>query len=137
MPPAHELTGIRTTDAQAAYNRYRAFFKALSGGLDGGWAFEDVQAGYIQLQGLALKDQTASLGRYILEDFAHYVATRKPTSDKVLLIVDEFPAIAFGGANAATLFEMVRFHGASITITAQSYAGLGRRPTACWGRRQG
>jgi len=107
------------------YNRYRAFFTAVRGGLDGAWAFEDVQAGYIQLQGLALKDQTASPGRYILEDFGHYVATRKPTGDKVLLIVDEFPAIAFGSANAANLFEMVRFHGASVAITAQSYAGLG------------
>jgi hypothetical protein len=39
--------------------------------------------------------------------------------------VDEFPAIAFGGANAANLFEMVRFHGAGLVVTAQSYAGLG------------
>jgi hypothetical protein len=125
MPEARELTGIRATDAQAAYNRYRAFFKALGGGLDGDWTFEDVQAAYIQLRGLDLKDQTASLGRYLLEDFAHYVATRKPADDKVLLIVDEFPAIAFGGANAANLFEMVRFHGAGLIVTAQSYAGLG------------
>jgi hypothetical protein len=125
MPEVRELTGIRATDAQAAYNRYRAFFKALGGGLDGDWSFEDASAAYIQLRGLDLKDQTASLGRYLLEDFAHYVATRKPTDDKVLLIVDEFPAIAFGGANAANLFEMVRFHGAGLVVTAQSYAGLG------------
>lgn len=36
-----------------------------------------MEAGYILLKGLELKDQTASLGRYILEDFAHYVSTRK------------------------------------------------------------
>jgi hypothetical protein len=125
LPEARELAGIRPTDAQAAYNRYRAFFKALHGGLDGGWAFEDVEAGYILLKGLELKDQTASLGRYILEDFAHYVSTRKARDDRVLLIVDEFPAIAFGGANAASLFEMVRSHGAGIAVTAQSYAGMG------------
>jgi hypothetical protein len=77
MPEARELTGIRTTDAQAVYNRYRAYFKALRGGLDGGWAFEDVQAGYIQLRGLELRDQTASLGRYILEDFAHRGPSRQ------------------------------------------------------------
>src|SRR4029079_10977784 len=35
------------------------------------------------------------------------------------------PAIAFGGANAASLFEMVRSHGAGIAVTAQSYAGMG------------
>jgi hypothetical protein len=125
MPEARELTGIRPTDAQAAYNRYRAFFKALHGGLDGDWAFEDVEAGYILLKGMELKDQTASLGCYILEDFAHYVSSRKARSDRVLLIVDEFPAIAFGGANAASLFEMVRSHGAGIAVTAQSYAGMG------------
>ena len=43
----------------------------------------------------------------------------------MLLIVDEFPAIAFGGANAASLFEMVRLHGAGMAVTAQSYAGMG------------
>jgi hypothetical protein len=42
-----------------------------------------------------------------------------------LLIVNEFPAIAFGGASAANLFEMVRFHGDGLVVTAQSYAGLG------------
>lgn len=125
MPEARELAGLRVVDAQAVYNRYRAFFHALRGGLDGGWAFEDVDAGYLLLRGLELKDQTASLGRYLMEDFAHYVATRKPSDRRVLLIVDEFPAIAFGGANAASLFEMVRSHGAGIIVTAQSYAGLG------------
>jgi hypothetical protein len=125
MPEARELAGLRVVDAQAVYNRYRAFFHALRGGLDGGWAFEDVDAGYLLLRGLELKDQTASLGRYVLEDFAHFVATRKPSDRRVLLIVDEFPAIAFGGANAASLFEMVRSHGAAIVVTAQSYAGLG------------
>jgi hypothetical protein len=125
MPEARELSGLRSVDVQAIYNRYRAFFKALGGNLDGGWAFEDVDAGYLLLRGLELKDQTASLGRYLLEDFAHYVATRKPKDQRILLIVDEFPAIAFGGANAATLFEMVRFHGAGIVVTAQSYAGMG------------
>jgi hypothetical protein len=125
MPEARELSGLRVTDAQAVYNRYRAFFRAVGDGLDGRWAFEDVDAGYVLLKGLELKDQTASLGRYVLEDFAHFVATRKASERRVLLIVDEFPAIAFGGANAASLFEMVRFHGAGLVVTAQSYAGLG------------
>jgi len=33
--------------------------------------------------------------------------------------------IAFSGAGTASLFEMVRFHGASIIVTGQSYAGMG------------
>ncbi len=125
QPQIRELGAIEKLHMNGAYTRYRAFFQALHGGLDGQWAFEDVQAGYIMLKGLELKDQTASIGRFLMEDFAHFVSARKDPNDRVLLIVDEFPAIAFGGANAATLFEMVRSRGAGVVITAQSYAGMG------------
>jgi hypothetical protein len=125
QPQIRELGAIEKLHMNGAYTRYRAFFQALHGGLDGQWAFEDVQAGYIMLKGLELKDQTASIGRFLMEDFAHFVSARKDLNDRVLLIVDEFPAIAFGGANAATLFEMVRSRGAGVVITAQSYAGMG------------
>ncbi|NJO83016.1 MAG: hypothetical protein HC828_09465, partial [Blastochloris sp.] len=130
-PELDEIDGLRPRDAAAAYNRYRAFFKALGGGLDGGhdgragWSFDDVDAGYILLDGLTLKDQTASLGRYLIEDFAHYAARRKPADERVLLIIDEYPVIAYSGSGTASLFEMVRFHGASILVTGQSYAGMG------------
>ncbi len=129
-PEVDEIDGLRARDAAAAYNRYRAFFKALGSGLDGvedtaSWSFDTVDAGYILLDGLSLKDQTASFGRYLIEDFAHYAARRKPTDQRVLLIIDEYPVIAQSGAGTASLFEMVRFHGASIIVTGQSYAGMG------------
>ena len=124
-PEANEVHGIKNDLIFSTYNRYRAFFRALEGGLDGTWAFEDVQAGYVMLKGLELKDQTTSIGRFIMEDFAHFVAKRKDPKERVLFIIDEFPAIAFGGANAATLFEMVRSKGAGVVVTAQSYAGMG------------
>ncbi|MEI7642689.1 MAG: DUF87 domain-containing protein [Chloroflexales bacterium] len=129
-PEVDEIDGLRARDAAAAYNRYRAFFKALGSGLDGAedaasWSFDTVDAGYILLDGLSLKDQTASFGRYLIEDFAHYAARRKPTDQRVLLIIDEYPVIAQSGAGTASLFEMVRFHGASIIVTGQSYAGMG------------
>ena len=129
-PEVDEIDGLRTRDAAAAYNRYRAFFKALGSGLDGAedtasWSFDTVDAGYILLDGLSLKDQTASFGRYLIEDFAHYAARRKPADQRVLLIIDEYPVIAQSGAGTASLFEMVRFHGASIIVTGQSYAGMG------------
>jgi len=130
-PEVDEIDGLRPKDAAASYNRYRAFFKALGGGLDGAegdgaaWSFDSVDAGYILLDGLTLKDQTASFGRFIIEDFAHYVARRKPKDERVLLIIDEYPVIAFSGSGTASLFEMVRFHGASIIVTGQSYAGMG------------
>ncbi|HMQ33093.1 MAG TPA: hypothetical protein PKD53_20345 [Chloroflexaceae bacterium] len=130
-PEVDEIDGLRPRDAAASYNRYRAFFKALGSGLDGSpddadtWSFDTVDAGYILLDGLTLKDQTASFGRYLIEDFAHYAARRKPKDERVLLIIDEYPVIAFSGAGTASLFEMVRFHGASIIVTGQSYAGMG------------
>jgi len=129
-PEVDEIDGLRARDAAAAYNRYRAFFKALGSGLDGAedsasWSFDTVDAGYILLDGLSLKDQTASFGRYLIEDFAHYAARRKPADQRVLLIIDEYPVIAQSGAGTASLFEMVRFHGASIIVTGQSYAGMG------------
>ena len=130
-PEVDEIDGLRPRDAAAAYNRYRAFFKALGSGLDGAlddatsWSFDTVDAGYILLDGLTLKDQTASFGRYLIEDFAHYAARRKPKHERVLLIIDEYPVIAYSGAGTASLFEMVRFHGASVIVTGQSYAGMG------------
>jgi hypothetical protein len=130
-PEVDEIDGLRPRDAAAAYNRYRAFFKALGGGLDGAqddasaWSFDSVDAGYILLDGLTLKDQTASFGRFIIEDFAHYAARRKPKHERVLLVIDEYPVIAYSGSGTAALFEMVRFHGASIVVTGQSYAGMG------------
>jgi hypothetical protein len=125
-PDERELGGLQNDQVAATYNRYRAFFRALRGHLDGDWAWEDVDAGYLLLDGLALKDQAVSLGRYLLEDFAHYVATRKAPDRRVLLIVDEFSALAIGGTDAASLFERVRSYGASVVVTSQSYAGLGQ-----------
>jgi len=73
-----------------------------------------------------LKEEARSLGRYMLEDFAHFVSKRKPTDRRVLLIVDEFSAVSTGGADAANLFERVRSYGAGLMVTSQSYDGLGK-----------
>lgn len=111
-------------EAQGAVARYRGFFEVLEGKLDGPWAFEDADAAYILLDGLALKEEAAGLGRFLIEDFAHYVARRKPLERRVLLIVDEFSALSLD-ADAANLFERVRSLGASVIVSSQSYAGLG------------
>lgn len=111
-------------EAQGAVARYRSFFEVLEGKLDGSWAFEDTDAAYLLLDGLALKEEAAGLGRFLIEDFAHYVARRKPADRRVLLIVDEFSALSMD-ADAANLFERVRSLGASVIVSSQSYAGLG------------
>ena len=111
-------------EGQGAVARYRSFFEVLDGKLDGEWAFEDVDAAYLLLDGLALKEEAAGLGRFLVEDFAHYVARRKPPDRRVLLVIDEFSALSMG-TDAANLLERVRSFGASVVVSSQSYAGLG------------
>jgi hypothetical protein len=77
---------------------YDGFFAAASGGLEGTFACEDGDAVYIGLDGSTLKEQAASIGRYLLEDFAHY---------------------------ATSLYELMREAGMSVWASAQSYQGLG------------
>jgi hypothetical protein len=122
---AETLTTLSETDLAGVYKRYFGFFDALGRKLDGAWSFETVDAGYVLLDGLALKEEARALGRYVLEDFANYVSKRKQPDQKVLLIVDEWSAISAGGADAANLFERIRSYGAGIVVTSQSYQGLG------------
>jgi hypothetical protein len=122
---ADALTSLTEESVNGVARRYFGFFDSLDEKLDGGWSFDTVDAGYILLDGLALKEEARSLGRYMMEDFANYVAKRKKKDEKVLLIVDEFSAISAGGADAANLFERVRSYGAGIMVTSQSNEGLG------------
>ena len=123
-PEATEIDDLGDRDVAGVANRYRAFFGALGGVLDGSWAFEDAPACYLMLEGLALKAEAARLGRFFLEDFAHYAGVRKSREDRVLLIVDEFSALE-STADAAPLFERLRSFGAAVVVSAQGYAGLG------------
>ncbi len=123
-PEAGEVVDLAERDVAGVANRYRAFFGALGGSLDGAWAFEDPAACYLLLEGLALKAEAARLGRFFLEDFAHYAGVRKEPARRVLLVVDEFSALE-SAADAAHLFERLRSFGAAVIVSAQGYAGLG------------
>jgi hypothetical protein len=113
---AHDLAGVEL--------RYRAFFDVLDGKLDAGWCWEDADAAYVLLDGLSLKEEAASLGRFLIEDFAHYASARKrPGRD--LLIIDEYSALSTG-ADAANLVERLRSYGCAVILSSQSYAGLGK-----------
>ena len=109
---------------EGALARYGGFFRSLGGLLDGSWAFEDCDACYIQLEGFGLPSEAVALGRFLLEDFTHYLADRKTDRRPVLVVLDEFSAISTG-ADAANLVERAREFGAGIVLTTQSYAGLG------------
>ena len=111
---------------QGIRKRYRGFFNALNGKLDGAWAFEDVDAAYLLLDGLALKEETNSLARYFVEDFAHFVVHRRKNDPRpVLLIGDEFSAVS-GSTDIANLYERVRSYNVAVITASQSYEGLGR-----------
>jgi hypothetical protein len=123
-PEEGKLAGIDPKQAHGVLARYDGFFTTLAGKLDGDWSYEDVDAAYLLLDGLALREEAASLGRYLLEDFAHYAAKRKDPRRQTLLIIDEYSALSLQ-TDAANLFERLRSYGASIFVSAQSYAGLG------------
>ena len=103
---------------------FDGFFDGIAGGLDGRFAYEDADAIYIGLDGDALKGQAASMGRYLLQDAAHYAKHRKTPDLHVLCIVDEFGVLET--SNATDLYEHMREAGMAVWASAQSYQGLGR-----------
>jgi len=117
-----DLDGLDPAVRRGTLARYRAFAAAAAGSLDGSWAYEDTRASYLLLDGVALGDDAPRLARYLVEDFAHYAATRKPPERRALLLVDEFSALRL--PNAAALIERLRSFGAGIVIAAQSPEGL-------------
>jgi hypothetical protein len=120
-----KLQGLNMKEAMGVIYRYDGFFGALDGKLDGAWSYEDVDAAYLLLDGLALKDEAARLGRYLVEDFAHYVVKRKPRDRRTLFIIDEYSALRMK-MSAVNLAERLRSYGATVIVAAQSYEGLGK-----------
>lgn len=119
------VPGLTARDLGGVQNRYHAFFDTIEGQLDGKWSFDTVDTGYLLLDGTALKEEAASLGRYLIEDFAHYCTTRKPPQHKTLLIIDEYSALSQSGADTANLFERIRESGGAILVSGQGYASMG------------
>ena len=123
-PTAARVLAFKDEHVLACRARYQAFFDAIDGQLDGSWAFEDAPAGYLLLNELLYGEETTKLARFLLEDFKQYVAARKAQGQRVLLIVDEFSAIATG-EDVARVIETVRSYGASFVLAPQAYEGMG------------
>lgn len=103
---------------------FSGFFRGLAGGLDGTWAYEDADACYIGVNGIAHREEAATLGRYLLDDAAHFATERKEASEQALLIIDEFGILE--STNATALYEQIRESGLCIYAAGQSYQALGR-----------
>jgi hypothetical protein len=123
-PEAHEIERMRDEHIDACRQRYRSFFDATNGQLDGHWAFEDADCAYLLLNELLYAEETGKLGRFLVEDFKQYLAGRNPDGRHVLLIIDEFSAIA-DGERTARMVEVVRSYGAAVVLAPQSIDGMG------------
>lgn len=122
----HYLEHINEQEALSAYGRYRAFFSKTHGLLDGTWSFDDCEAAYILLDGLAQPEIAIQLGRFLLADFVNYAA-RKSWDQPTLFIFDEIGALSlpiFG------VFEKVRFRNVAVMVSSQDPSGLAHRPGA-------
>jgi hypothetical protein len=93
---AQEVERFRDEHIGACRQRYRSFFDATDGQLDGSWALEDADCAYLLLNELLYAEDTSKVARFLIEDFKQYLAARNPERRQVLLIVDEFSAIADG-----------------------------------------
>ena len=56
--------------------------------------------------------------------FKQYLAARKQDGRHVLLVIDEFSAIA-DGERVARMIEVVRSYGAAVVLAPQAYEGMG------------
>jgi hypothetical protein len=121
---AQAIAGFKAEHVDACRQRYAAFFDATVGQLDGDWAFEDGDCGYLLLNELLYGEETSKLGRFLVEEFKQYLAARKQRGRQVLLIVDEFSAIA-DGERVARMIEVVRSHDAAVVLAPQAYEGMG------------
>jgi hypothetical protein len=104
--------------------RYQAFFTQTRGALDGGWAWEDTDAAYLLLDSLSLREETASLARFLFEDFACFFSRRKPRERFCVLIVDEFSALADRSGMAGRI-EQARAFNTALVLAPQVAAGMG------------
>lgn len=123
-PEADEIARFKDEHIDACRQRYRSFFDATAGQLDGEWALEDVDSAYLLLNELAYGEETSKVARLLIEDFKQFVATRKDAGQRVLLIIDEFSAIADGERMARTV-EVVRSYGVGVVLAPQAFDGMG------------
>jgi type IV secretory system conjugative DNA transfer VirD4/TraG family protein len=121
---AQEIERFHDEHIDACRQRYRSFFDATDGQLDGSWALEDADCAYLLLNELLYAEETSKVARFLIEDFKQYLAGRNPERRQVLLIIDEFSAIA-DGERMARMVEVVRSYGAAVVLAPQAFEGMG------------
>ena len=118
------LRDLKSSQVSQVRLRYEAVFGEARGALDGQWAWEDTNAAYLLLDSLKLREETASLARFLFEDFSQYFTSRKPQEEFCVMIVDEFSALA-STSGMATRIEQARQFNTSLILAPQVVAGMG------------
>ena len=121
---ANEAPAELKQEARGAHGRYESLFDSFPGQVDGDWSFSDCRAGYVLLKGLANRDEAQNLAGYFFECFKQFATDMKQPSDRVLLVIDEFPAV-MGDSDAAGMIERLRSFGVGVALSGQNYEGLG------------
>lgn len=109
--------------------RYQVFFRAMAGQLDGTLDYADADAVYLRVRGFALRQEAPRLGRFLVQDFIHYISERRKPNVRTLLIIDEYNVLRMR-EETSVLFEQARSFGGCLVISSQGYAGLGPREYA-------
>ena len=122
---AVEIAALRRDQLDGIRARYAAFFTTLAGTLDGRVAFDELDTAYFLLDGLRLKYEAGYLARFLVEEFTQWAVGRKPRSQRVLLIVDEFSAIAQAGRGLVDVVERMRGFGVAAVLCPQLAEGMG------------
>jgi hypothetical protein len=121
----NEITALDKQQLDGIRARYAAFFTTVAGNLDGTAALDEIDTGYFLLDGLRLKHETGHLARFLVEEFTQWAVARKPREQRVLLIVDEFSAIAEAGHALVDVVERMRSFGVAAILCPQLAEGMG------------
>jgi hypothetical protein len=100
--------------------RFRALWRRLGAGLDGGASFADADAWYCVLEGTAEGAVAEAQARALTDLLAHYAAGGRR---EILLAVDEFSAVS-RRLPIWRLYERARALGLAVQVSAQSWEGL-------------
>ena len=100
--------------------RFRALWRRLGTGLDGGWSFADCDAWYCVLEGTAEGAVAEAQARALTDLLACYALGG---DREILLCVDEFSAVS-RRLPIWRLYERARSLGLAVQVSAQSWEGL-------------
>ena len=118
-PPAGAAEFLSRLDGDVAL-RFRALWRRLGTGLDGGGSFGDADAWYCVLEGTAAQAVAEAQARALTDLLASFAVS---SSREIVLAVDEYSAVS-RRLPIWRLQERARSLGVAVQVSAQSWEGL-------------